>query len=261
MAKKKKKIVNVRKAPPAGFRENFANFVQGVIAHLWMELGVLALLVVVLVVTFWVVAAVEAGKSEELLNIERVPLTETAASLWMERAKDVGAARAGGKVAYNAATLPAFLEWGRRNADLLAPHLVEMTPAEFLGVAASVLNARKRLSDLVEHDMRFQEEEKAYQASGNANIAFTPTPAPALESWERDDLAVYENYQGLMDTALEALIPGIPLPVASWEDERRRAQAQAPVSADEGGEPAPARKLSWRIISTSRYGPRIIRKH
>jgi hypothetical protein len=239
------------------------HFWHGVAKHIYVEAALLGSLILVLVV-YMIVSAVSTEPEPEPLALEAVPLAEENVGLWCDAAKEFGEARAAGKAGHSVKTLPEFIEWGRRHQWRIEPHLTTMQVQDFLNLALGVLNARKRLREFVEFGMRVEAEEKAFEKLTDTDVEFRFSPAPQLEAWEEVNLAVYEQYQALIDPALEAMIPAIPLPVPAWEAEKQaeiRADEEA-YAAEEGQETKPTRtkKLTWRVINTSPYGPKIIRK-
>jgi len=257
MARKK------QKQQPSSLLGMIFHFWHGVAKHIYIEAALLGSLILVLVV-YMIVSAVSTEPEPEPLALETVPLTEGNVGIWCEAAHEFGEARAAGKAGHSVRTLPEFIEWGRRHQWRIEPHLTAMKLQDFLNLTLGVLNARKRLREFVEFGMRVEAEEKAFEKLANTDVEFRSSLPPQLEAWEEVNLAVYEQYQILIDPALEAMIPGIPLPVPAWEAERQaeiRADEEA-YNAEEGETKKPTRtqKLTWRVINTSRYGPKIIRK-
>jgi hypothetical protein len=82
-----------------------------------------------------------------------------------------------------------------------------------------------------------------------------------LKGWEQRDLVVYEENEQLLEEILLKLLPEMPPLVPAWDtplaDVDWENEWEAEEASKRKGESKP---VSWRIISQSRYGPRILRK-
>ena len=74
-----------------------------------------------------------------------------------------------------------------------------------------------------------------------------------------EEVRVYEAQLNPVETALAALIPGIPLPVPAWEAEEKALEAPAAAANGEEVAQPTGKRASWRVINRSRYGPKVIR--
>ncbi|MHC5036071.1 MAG: hypothetical protein ACYTHM_02040 [Planctomycetota bacterium] len=251
MAKRKLRKIKKKKKPPSLRR---VILIKGItfLGNIKRELAVLGLLLLALAVTLMVIFASQADPGKPTLEFDRVPLTTEEVFAWAETGRAFAQYREQGRLRnVRVSTLSAFLEWGRTNPELLTPALAEADPTHFLGVSLSLHNARRRLRELVEYDIRLADEEKTIAALKGSDIVIPYSAPPVLEDWERADLQVYEENQGLVEDVLWGMMPDIPAPIPAWEEE-----APPP---EEGAPTVKPVRIKWRVINRSRYGPKVIR--
>ena len=210
------------------------------------------------VAVYLTVSGMSFAKTEPLKvrKIEPIPLTSDNLSEWAKMAESLIEQKEQGKISIPARDLSELVEWGRHNLQVLEGTLMMTDPLAFLGVSASIQHSRMNFRKLVEHELRVDE---AYRLVDEKNdladrIHFEIPPPPKLERWEQADLSVYEHHDLLVERSLDELFPGLPPLVPAWEEIRDNGDEEM---ADEGI--SHTQRVAWRIISRSRYGPRVIR--
>jgi hypothetical protein len=191
-------------------------------------------------------------------RIEPIPLTADNLCEWAKVAEILIEQREQGKIRIPAQNLPELIEWGRHNLQILEDALMMTDPLAFLGVSASIQRSRMNFRKLAEHELRLDESYRLVDEKNDLadRVHFNPPAPPKLESGEQADLSAYELHELLVERSLDELFPGLPPLVPAWEEIMVTGDGDEKI-ADEGI--THTQRVAWRIISRSRYGPRVLR--
>jgi hypothetical protein len=221
------------------------------LSHIRREIVIVSIMVVCAGVAYFVASA-SPSEDPAPLKVERVRLSEAVLREWSGRAERIGGLRERGSIEIGTNTLSGFVEWGRKNPSELAKVMEEDQVVRFLGVVQALGNARTRLRQLVEYEMRAEEEERlASLVESGVEVAYAEPPN--LERWEEDDLSVYEADIDRVEEVLLKMLPGIRGPVPAWEQE----VVENP--GEQGVRRVVPKSYNMRMVNRSRYGPKVVR--
>lgn len=221
------------------------------------SMGLLAGISVVALMTFIVSGAIATSEQPypKLLKVERIPLSQEKLNDWARSARKLMEAQDRGQITIPCQMLIELIEWGRRNPKALDDALRTCTPDQFLGVALSIELTRRNLRSTIEYEICMDEIDQTLDAmEGPADWIRYPDP-PNLEGGGEADLTVYLDNEILVEDTLDILLPNRPPLVPSWEEPDD--SSLGPV--DNVAPKNESQKISWRVVSRSRYGPRVLR--
>lgn len=200
----------------------------------------------------------DEGKSAAPLSVTLIPLDGNNLDRWCNAAAAWADRITREKKRIPARNLSELIEWGRRNPRRLARYTPDMPPPVFLGVARGLEKARRNFRKLAEYEIRLEESQRICEEMEFAaeQIDFMEPPPPSLQPWEKADLECYERHSARVEDVLYALLPGLPPLVPAWGEAHEDRNQDMNKTRD-----AEARRIAWRVISRSRYGPRILKKH
>ncbi len=241
---------------PDGLLENT---LYTVVNHWKWELSALSLFLMAVYVVCIIADAAGNEKPPKYLPVEMVLLTDKGLETWCRSAEFLASLREKQRLVIPGRSLEEFIAWGRRNPDVLAKALDVNDPEVFLGLTLSIANVRRSIRDMVEHDMRLEEsldfDSKAI-FPGDFSDRFQIQESFELEVWENDALNVYDANSELVESALDQLLPDQPPLIPYWKVMDDAELVKLGLMEEE---PVESRPVSWRVISRSRYGPRILR--
>lgn len=203
-------------------------------------------------------AVFAATPSTKILQVERIPLSSDNIETWAHAAVTLTEQRDQGAVNFPARSMPELIEWGRHNTPILDEAIPETDVALFLGVTASIHNARVNFRKLAEYELRLDESygiiEEMEDLTGRVHFAM-PDP-PQLKGWEKVDLEVYISNDFLVENELYKLLPDLLPLVPAWEEP---AVSEDKEMQEGDGNISRAKRIAWRTVSRSRSGPKVKR--
>jgi hypothetical protein len=243
--------------PPSGWLENT---LYSIVYHWKWGLSAFCLFLIAVYVVCVIADAAGTEKPPKYLPVEMISLSEEGLEAWCEAADVLAGLKNAKMLEIPGRSLAELIAWGRRNPEDLADALGVENPLVFLGLTLSIAHVRTTFRDMVEHEMRLEEGQNinAYAFFiGDLSGRFAYDETFELEAWEADDLAVYDDNSDLVEGALDRLLPNRPPLVPCWKAMDDAELVELGLKKEKTVETKP---LSWRVISRSRYGPRILRK-
>jgi hypothetical protein len=224
----------------------------GLFLDLKREIAVAALLAVAAGIAFGIYRSMRVEPELPRLEGALVPLTEEQVQAWAQASAVLAERRTAGTLAIPARSLPDFLEWARDKRELLAEVAPDLDPETYAGLTRSLERARTWERKFWEYETLAAAQEEAFKRMENSGAEFRAAPPPTLTEEEWADLRAYEAQVGLVEYTLLALMPSLPplIIVPEAEPESVEGEEKALV---------PAKSVKWRVVNTSRYGPKVIR--
>ena len=241
---------------PEGLLENI---LYTIVNHWKWELSGLSFFLMAVYVVCIIADVAGTEKHPKYFPVEMVLLTDEGLEAWCRSAEFLASLREEQRLAIPGRSLEEFIAWGRRNPDVLAKALDVNDPEVFLGLTLSIANVRRTIRDMVEHEMRLEETldpDLKVNFPGDFTDRFQVQESFKLEVWENDDLNVYDANSDLVESARDQLLPDQPPLIPYWKVMDDAEQVKLGLMEEE---PVEIRPVSWRVISRSRYGPRILR--
>lgn len=246
-------------SPPSGWLENT---LYSLVYHWKWGLSALSMFLVALYVVCVIADAAGTEKAPKYLPVEMISLSDEGLAAWCRSAVLLAGLRESKELEIPGRSFQEFIAWGRRNPEVLREAFDDLDvkePDVFLGLALSIAHVRRTFRNMVEHEMRLDESQDSDPSAffiGDLSDRFPEHVSFELEVWEEDDLNVYDANNELVENTLDRLLPDRPPLVPYW---KAMDDAELVELGLMDKKPVETKPVSWRVISRSRYGPRILR--
>ena len=248
---------------PRGFSRKcriLGNALIDTLIHPGKGLPLALFVVLLLAVSGIAIQEKENGPESRTRTFNPVVLNENRLWQWSNVVEELARMKQQRRIELPARTLAELMTWARTDCEALEALLGRDRFERFVGVGLSVDEARRDFRAKAEYELRISETlpdsvQSVPMDHGNRLNLSAYDTSPRCSPAEARNLIVYEENMDLVEDALDKLLPGRPTLVPAWgvashddfKNDRKNAK--------------PPRKLKWRTVSRSRYGPRILRKH
>jgi len=228
------------------------NFGECLISYVnWKLWGPISIVVVLIFLS----GIINASDGDHQVEIKKIPLTELKLRQWMSGIEELLEKRNSKTVSIPGRLISELVFWGKENRGTLKEWITMSDPDLFLGLCMTIDSTRRNYRKIIEHDRQVSETHLlAKERKDLLGMIYIPSP-PQLTGKDMSDIHIYECNFDHIERLLTELFPDLPPLVAEAQSE--------PVHFEEGEEKVKelnVSPLSWRVISRSRFGPKLIRK-